>query len=352
MTVVASSTRRPRRRAAPQTGAARQELVSLETLRTGWRAAFDAAETALQAASLYLSPEELHARSRRLAAERDPTAELLQALARERRTSVPLWQLLTPPWEARRLLGLPDSVTACVFNLDGVLIGSAAIHAAAWTETFDELISRRSERTGGRFAPFNPRTDYPEHIHGRPRLEGVRAFLASRGIRLPEGDADDPPGSETVHGLANRKNQALLRRLDQHGVTAFAGSRSYLEIAHDAGVHTAVVSASANTQTILELAGLADLIDESVDGKTILAQGLRGRPAPDRLLAACRQLGVAPQQAAAFETSAAGVVAGRAAGFNLVVGVDSAGQADALRAQGADLVVTGLAEILNRKLAA
>jgi HAD superfamily hydrolase (TIGR01509 family) len=232
-----------------------------------------------------------------------------------------------------------------------VLIGSAAIHIAAWTETFDEFISRRIERTGGRFALFNPRVDYPRHIHGKPRLDGVRAFLASRGISLPEGEPGDSPGLETVHGLANRKNQALLRRLDEHGVHAFEGSRRYLEIAHDAGLQCAVVSASANTPTILERSGLADLIDQSVDGNTIIAERLRAKPAPDTLLAACRQLGVDPQRAAAFETTPAGIAAARAAGFRTVIGVNSPGRADGLRAEAADFVVTGLDELTN-KLAA
>jgi beta-phosphoglucomutase family hydrolase len=248
------------------------------------------------------------------------------------------------------LLGLPSAVSACVFNLDGVLIGSAALHAAAWAETFDEFILARIERTGGRFAPFNPRTDYPEYMHGKPRLEGVRAFLASRGISLPEGVNDDPPGSETVHGLASHKKEVLLRRIEERGVSAFEGSKRYLELARDAGLHCAVVSASANTDAILERAGLASLVEQRVDGNTILAERLRGKPAPDILLAACRMLGVPPQQAAAFETSSAGVAAARAGGLGLVIGVDAGGQAEALRNQGADLVVSGLAELLEQNL--
>jgi beta-phosphoglucomutase-like phosphatase (HAD superfamily) len=217
-------------------------------------------------------------------------------------------------WDARRLLGLPSGVKACVFTLDGVLIGSAAIHAAAWAETFDELVSRRIERTGGQFAPFNQRIDYPLHLHGKPRLDGVRAFLASRGISLPEGDATDPPGLETVHGLANQKKQALLRRLDEHGVNAFEGSRRYLELAHDAGLRCAVVSASANTETILERSGLADLADESVDGTTMAVEKLRqacAGHAPRGVSQARRRA----RGAAAFETTPAGIAAARAAGF-------------------------------------
>jgi len=327
--------------------------ITFDALAARWRAGFHAAGAALAAAGGgSLPPEEVHARAVRLAAEVGPTEELLKALARDWQTSTRFVHLLVSPAEARRALGLPPSVTACVFNLDGVLIGSAAIHAAAWTETFDEFISNRVERTGGRFIPFNPRVDYPELIHGRPRLDGVRGFLASRGIRLPEGDPGDTPGAETVHGLANRKNRALLQRLDEHGVTAYEGSRSYLELAHEAGVHCAVVSASANTGTILERSGLADLIEERVDGNTMRTERLRVKPAPDTLLAACRKLGVEPRRAAAFETTRAGVAAGRAAGFDLIVGVDGGDNADGLRAEGADFVITGVGELMERTLAA
>ena len=321
-----------------------EPLVDVERLNAHWRAAFDAAEDALRCAALYLPPDELRVRASGLAAEREPITQLLRAFALDSGVNGPS-PLTFSSWDARQLLGLPSGVRACVFTLDGVLIGSAEIHAAAWAETFDEFVSRRIERTGGRFAPFNKRIDYPLHIHGKPRLDGVRAFLASRGISLPEGDATDPPGLETVHGLANRKNQALLRRLDEHGVNAFEGSRRYLELAHDAGLGCAVVSASANTQTILQRSGLADLADESVDGTTMAAEKLRGKPAPDTLLAACRKLGVEPEHAAAFETTPAGIVAARAAGFRIVIAVNSTGQADPLRAEVPDVVVTNLAEL-------
>jgi HAD superfamily hydrolase (TIGR01509 family) len=243
-------------------------------------------------------------------------------------------------------------VSACVFNLNGVLIFSTALHEAAWAETFDPFVLARAERTHGSFAPFSPRTDYPEHIHGRPRLEGVRNFLASRGISLPEGAPNDTPGAETVHGLANRKREALLRRIETRGVRAFDGSRRYLQTARDAGVHRAVVSASANTGTILDRAGLADLIEETVDGNAIVAEHLRSKPAPDTLLAACGRLGVEPGHAAAFETTPAGVAAAREGGFRLVIAVDEAARAAELRERGAHLVVPSLSELLERNLAA
>jgi HAD superfamily hydrolase (TIGR01509 family) len=330
----------------------REAPVTADMLRARWLAAFDAAHLALRCASPYLPANELHDRAALLEAERDLTTVLLQALAQDEPASRQMWPLTFSPWDARQLLGLPEGLDACVFNLDGVLIGSASIHRTAWTETFDEFIRRRIERTGGRFAPFNPRVDYPQHIHGKPRLDGVRAFLASRGISLREGEPGDPPGLETVHGLANRKNQLLLRQLDAHGVKAFEGSRRYLEIARDAGLKRAVVSASANTQTILERSGLADLIDESVDGHTIAAEQLRPKPAPDTLLAACRLLGVDPQRAAAFETTPAGIASARAAGFRFVIGVNGTRLADALRTEAADLVVSGPAELLAEKIAA
>ena len=325
--------------------------VGVEALCAHWRAALDSAQTALRAASGDVPARELAARRSRLSAERESTLRLLKTLARARGESGRYLHLTPRGWE-RHLLGLPPGVTACVFNLDGVLVGSATLHLAAWMRTFDEFIWARTERTGGRFAPFNPHADYWQHIHGKPRLEGVRAFLASRGISLAEGDPGDPPGTETVYGLANRKNEVLVRRIDQEGVTADEGSLRYLETAREGGIHTAVVSASANTHRILDSAGLAALIETCIDGNTMVAEHLRAKPAPDTLLAACRQLGVEPRHAAAFESSPDGVAAARAAGFALVVGVDPAGHLHAPRGSGADVVIAGLGEFLERRLAA
>jgi HAD superfamily hydrolase (TIGR01509 family) len=239
-----------------------------------------------------------------------------------------------------------------VFNVDGVLVASAAIHADAWKETLDDFVARRIERTGGSFAPFSRRVDYPTLIHGKSRAGAVREFLASRGISLPEGRPDDAPGTETVHGLANAKKRVLLRRLERHGVSAFEGARLYLELARDARLRCAVVSGSTNTRTLLERAHLTTLIDACVDGNAALAEGLRRKPAPDMLLAACRSLAAQPERTAVFETTRAGVVAGRAGGFGLVIAVDQEGNAQSLRTQGADLVVADLGEILEHALAA
>src|SRR5262249_30259236 len=225
---------------------------------------------------------------------------------------------------------------------------SAELHAAAWEETFDELLVRRAEHA--QLAPYNPRTDYAEHLHGRPRIEGVRNFLASRGITLPEGSPDAPPGAETVHGLANRKNQALRRGLMRQGVAAFEGSRRYVEAAREAGLRLAVVSSSANTDEILERSGLGPLIHAVVDGNTMREQGLRARPEPDTFLAACRLLRVKPDEAAASVPSPAGVAALRTGGRGIAIAVNRAGHAETLRAAGADRVVLDLSELLDPAL--
>ena len=334
----------------------RTEEVDLDRLSSHWRVVFDNAEDALRAAdrcgrSLRFAKSELHERAGRLAQERKDTARLLDTIAREEH--VRLDHALSTPRVTRRMLGLPQAVRACVFDLEGVLAGSSRIHAAAWAEALDEFLSRRVEATGERFAPyrtFDPEVEYERYIHGKPRLEGVHAFLASRGIRLPEGSAADPAGAETVWGLATRKNEALLQRLDREGVSAFAGARAYLEGAREAGVACAIVSASANTTTILQRAGLADLIDAQVDGTTIQSEQLRGKPEPDVLLAACDLLGVRPHDAATFETTLAGVDAGRVAGFGLVIAIDRRGHVDTLRAHGADLAATDLTALLDPRI--
>jgi beta-phosphoglucomutase-like phosphatase (HAD superfamily) len=335
--------------------ATQREGVDLDSVSAHWRLVFDAAQDTLAAVSACGGRVELdtHQRAGRLTAERREVAGILDELALDEHVAIR--HRLSAPRATPRMLGLPHGVHVCVFDLDGVLTASATLHAAAWSDALDELLARRLERTGERFAPFMPFnrvTDYYGHIHGRPRLDGVRAFLASRGIRLPEGGPDDPPGAETVSGLASRKNEALQRRLEHDGVTAFDGSRRYLEDAREARLRCAVVSASANTAAILERAGLDGLIGERIDGNTIGAERLKTKPAPDTLLAACARLGVGPAEAASFETTVDGVTAGRAAGFGLVVGVDRAGGGDALGESGADLVVTDLAALLDPVLAA
>ena len=324
----------------------------LDSLSAAWRAALDAAQLALDAAGAVLPAPRLRGRTARLRGERADAGHALESLAHDLQVEGWFSDLQVPGWHIRHLLGLPDEVAACVFDSDGVLVGSAAVHAAAWAETFNELLMQRVERTSGRFAPFDPGKDYFEHIHEKPRLEGVRAFLASRGIRLPEGNRRDLAGSETVHGLANRKREVLTRLLHERRLHAFAGSRRYLRLAHDAGLRIAVVSASAHSGSILADSGLSDLIDESIDGTAMVVERLRSNPAPDALLAACRRLGVEPAHAVVFETTSAGVAAGQSAHFALVVGIAAPLTQQLFRKQGADTAASSLHDLLEERLAA
>ena len=245
------------------------------------------------------------------------------------------------------MLGIPDEIHACLFDLDGVLTKTAKVHAAAWKEMFDSYLRERAERTGEPFVAFDPVADYETYVDGKPRADGVRSFLTSRGIEPPEGSPDDPPGAETVHGLGNRKNEILLTMIRRDGVEAYPGSVRYLRAVRDADLPRAVVSSSANCHDVLVAAGIDDLFDARIDGVVAAREHLRGKPAPDTFLAGARALGVKPAEAVVYEDALAGVEAGRAGGFGFVVGVDRLGQADALRAHGADIVVSDLAELLD-----
>jgi beta-phosphoglucomutase family hydrolase len=241
------------------------------------------------------------------------------------------------------VLGLPDGVTACLFDLDGVLTDTASVHNTAWKKTFDEYLR---ERDGEGYVPFDPKADYTRFVDGKQRADGVRDFLASRSITLPEGTPDDHPGEPTINGIGNRKNELLLKTIAEDGVTVFEGSRRYLEAARDAGLRRAVVSSSANTEQVLEVTGLAPLVEVRVDGVVARAEGLKGKPAPDTFLRAAELLGVHPDQAVVFEDALAGVAAGRAGRFGYVVGVDRVDHAQGLRDSGADVVVQDLDELL------
>jgi beta-phosphoglucomutase family hydrolase len=243
-------------------------------------------------------------------------------------------------------LGLPDGVRACLFDLDGVITRTATVHARAWKEMFDAFLRERAARAGEEFVPFDLRADYDRYVDGLPRADGVRTFLRSRGIDLPEGDPADPPDAETVNGLGNRKNEIVQRRIREDGVEVYEGSVRYLHAVRGAGIRTAVVSSSANTLDVLRVTGLADLFDARVDGLVARERHLPGKPRPDTFLAGAADLGVAPAQAAVFEDALAGVEAGRAGRFGVVVGVDRVGQAAQLREHGADVVVEDLAELL------
>jgi beta-phosphoglucomutase family hydrolase len=245
------------------------------------------------------------------------------------------------------VLGLPDGTRGCLFDLDGVLTQTAKVHAAAWKEMFDDYLRERSRRTGEPFVPFDPVEDYDEYVDGKPRYDGTRSFLVSRGIELPEGGKDDPPDAETVRGLGNRKNELVQQLIREGGVEAYEGSVRYVQAARDAGLRRAVVSSSANCGEVLVAAGIEDLFEARIDGLVADREQLRGKPAPDTFLAGVRALGLEPHQAVVFEDALAGVEAGRAGHFRYVVGVDRMGQAEALKAHGADTVVTDLADLLD-----
>jgi beta-phosphoglucomutase family hydrolase len=244
----------------------------------------------------------------------------------------------------RGRLGLPEAVRACLFDLDGVITQTAKVHAAAWKEMFDAFLHQRG---GDGFTPFDLHDDYDRYVDGLPRADGVRTFLRSRGIELPEGDPDDPPTAETVNGLGNRKNEVVQRRIRQDGVEVYEGSLRYLHAVRAAGLRTAVVSSSANTAEVLRVTGLTDLFDARVDGQVARERSLPGKPKPDTFLAGAADLRVEAAQAAVFEDALAGVEAGRAGGFAIVVGVDRVGQAEALKEHGADVVVDDLGDLLK-----
>jgi beta-phosphoglucomutase family hydrolase len=247
------------------------------------------------------------------------------------------------------VLGLPDGVTACLFDLDGVLTQTAKVHAAAWKQMFDEYLRRRAEQRGEKFVPFDKVRDYDEYVDGKPRYDGVRSFLSSRGIDLPQGTPQDPPDAETIDGLGNRKNEIVLKMIHDDGVEPYEGSVRYVKAARDAGLRRAVVSSSTNCRDVLTAAGILDLFEEIIDGHTTEREHLNGKPAPDTYLAGARAVGVGPDQAAVYEDALAGVESGRAGNFAFVVGVDRVGQADALKDHGASVVVEDLSELLDGK---
>jgi beta-phosphoglucomutase family hydrolase len=242
---------------------------------------------------------------------------------------------------------LPDDIRACLFDMDGVLTRTATVHAKAWAEAFDALLAKRAEQTGEPFVAFDANKDYAAWVDGKPRADGVRDFLASRRITLPEGSPDDPPSAETVSGIGNAKNVKLLEVLKRDGVEVFEGSVRFVRAALAAGLRTAVVSSSANTVAALTAARILDLFEERVDGTTLAEHPeVKGKPAPDTFLLAAERLGCEASACAVFEDALAGVEAGRAGAFGLVVGVNRTDQADALRAHGAGIVVDDLDELL------
>ena len=282
------------------------EAPNLEPAANGWQHALDADQRALSAVAGIVHAEELARRRSALGIERRETAQLLARLAHVLGIAPP-WlvdQPLTP-----HDLGLASGVEACVFDLDGVLTDSGRLHASAWALTFDPFLQDTAERAGWQFIPFDRDADYRAYVDGRPRVDGIRTFLASRGIS---------PDARAVERLARRKSDVLARELHVHGVTALAGARRYLEAAGRAGLGRAVVSASARTGSMLELADLDRLIDVRIDAEAMRREQLRPRPAPDPLLAACTLLGVSPGTAVTFTHSPAGIAAGHAAGLTVI----------------------------------
>jgi beta-phosphoglucomutase family hydrolase len=277
-----------------------------------------------------------------------------------------------PSHATHESLGLPDNVRALLFDLDGVLTRTSTVHAAAWKEMFDAYLRDRATTTGAGLPPTDPHSaglpptdphnapfrefdavqDYALYVDGKPRHEGTRSFLASRGIELPDGAPDDPPDqpadAATVFGLGNRKNDIVRRRIRTDGVEVYDGSVGYVRAAREAGLRTAVVSSSANTRDILAVTGLESLFEARVDAGVAAAEHLAGKPAPDTFLRGAEMLDTPPSDAVVFEDAVAGVEAGRAGGFALVVGVDRLGQAERLREHGADIVVADLEDLLEK----
>jgi len=247
------------------------------------------------------------------------------------------------------MFGLPAGTTACLFDMDGVVTQTALVHAAAWKDMFDKFLRQRAEQSGEKFVPFDSSKDYGDYVDGKPRLDGTRSFLESRDIHLPEGSPDDKPGTATIYGLSNEKNDLVIEKIKTDGVKVYDDTIKYIKAVRAGGLHTAIVSSSANTVDVLKSAGISDLFDTRVDAQVAKKENLKGKPAPDTFLAAARNLDVAPDHAAVFEDALAGVEAGHAGHFALTVGVDRVGNGhgDALRQHGADVVVTDVASLLD-----
>ena len=236
---------------------------------------------------------------------------------------------------------------AVLFDLDGVITSTANVHAECWKRMFDEYLERRAREKGESFHPFDIASDYTRHVDGKPRFDGVRDFLRSRGIELPEGSPDDPVSKDTVCGLGNRKNELVNAVIESAGVEAYAGTVSFIHALQAEGIEIAVVTSSQNCDTVVRAAHLSGVFPVQVDGNAIQEHGLRGKPAPDMFLLAAKRLGVVPARAVVVEDALSGVEAGRNGAFGLVIGVARKGNADELRRHGAHLVVNDLSELLS-----
>jgi alpha,alpha-trehalase len=235
-------------------------------------------------------------------------------------------------------------IDAVIFDMDGVITDTATTHADAWTRLFDDFLRDHATRTGEPFVPFSSQ-DYLAHVDGKPRLDGVRDFLTSRGIDLPEGTPDDPPEATTVHGLGKRKNGFFLAEITEHGVQRYETTVALIRALHNRGVRTGLISSSRNAVQVLTAADALDLFESKVDGVDAARRGLPGKPDPAVFIAAAADLGATPDRSVVVEDAVSGVQAGRAGGFALVIGVDRGGNAEALADSGADVVVADLAEV-------
>jgi len=238
-----------------------------------------------------------------------------------------------------------DRFDAVLFDLDGVLTATAKVHAACWKRLFDEFLEERAAATGEALKPFDIVEDYKRYVDGKLRYEGVRSFLGSRGIDLPEGTPEEPPGNGTICGLGNRKDAMVQNMLEAEGVEVYEGSVKLVEQLRSRGIRTAVVSASKNCKVVLEAARISHLFDQVVDGEVAERLRLPGKPQPDTFLVAAERLGVVPERAVVVEDAISGVQAGRAGGFGLLIGVDRKGDPESLRQGGADIVVRDLSEL-------
>ena len=240
-----------------------------------------------------------------------------------------------------------DQYDAVLFDLDGVVTDTAGIHATCWKQMFDEYLQKRASHRGEAFRPFDLVTDYRLYVDGKPRFDGVRDFLSSRGIQLPEGDADDPAEVETVCGLGNRKDDLVNQVIAEVGVEPYEGTVRFIHQLRRNGFKIAVVTSSQNCSAVLKAARLDHLFEVRVDGNSIHEQGLAGKPAPDTFLVAARLLGVEPIRAVVIEDAISGVQAGVNGNFGLVIGIARKGNAEELKHHGAHLVVDDLAELLD-----
>lgn len=322
-------------------------MRELDTIAMRWQGALDAGARALDANAKTLSHAEMIERRHALEAERREIPAALSSLAAALGVYPKPWlpaQPVTPS-----MLGLESRARACIFDLDGVLTDSGALHAAAWAGTLDPLLQSLAHTTPYALAPFDSATEYSLYFDGRTRLDGIRLFLESRGLHLPEGTRTDPPSAATVRGIARRKGELLEGRLAHRGLAALADARRFLLAAGYAHLGRAVVSASTTALPMLEVAQLVQLVDVRVDAETIRAEHLHPRPAPDLLLFACAELGVAPEEAVSLTHSGAGVIACQAAGMP-AIGIASGHEADRLRDYGAEHVVGSLSGLLAREL--